>query len=614
MSSGRGEQYEQIRRRATAVGRRLAARARPAPEAPVGHPPAVTIEHTNLGPAMDEAVLRAKRRFRLGVDPDYDLLYENFDVLHYLLQVPQLAGEPDVDLIEHFLENGRRDRLSPHPDFSMHAYLRRYPEKLARGRIRNPFLYWLKFGKPAGDLADPTPGLERMAPLLGMSVTELTDAMVARRRDLQQRFRTGRLGEMFNRAAEVEPLIGATWSEVADPHLVPLSREGVAEETCTIYEAQQAAGFRSARVILVINRPRWGGGRRIEGHLAHALAAHIDPSEIVVIYTDETGETPPGRFPPGVREIDFATMSAPLRQSNALHALVMLLRTFDADAIVNINSGQLYRALRPFGRALMATERLFPVFLCDEQTPTGTWVGWSLGYFYRIFEDVAGVMTDSGYLADRLAETHRVREHHRERLHVLRAPVDPTLPVHLTSPGRPGRRPQVFWAGRWDRQKRVGLALGVARLMPDVDFRMWGEAVLTAHHQLEVPDNVRLEGMYAHISDIDLENADAWLYTSAWDGVPSQLLEVGMTGIPIVGTLVGGTGEVIGGGESWGVASDADAQAYATAIREVLADPAEARRRAGELRERLLREREAAGFAAHVADLLLSRHDDERVG
>lgn len=619
MSSGRDEQYRQIRRRAGEVRRRLMARARTTGAtsmhpAPVGHAPEVTLEHTNLGPVMDQAVLRAKRRFRLGVDPDYDLLYENFDVLHYLLQVPGLAGDPDVDLIEHFLENGRRERLSPHPDFSMHEYLRRYPDKLARGRMRNPYLYWLKFGKPAGDIADPAPRLERMAPVLGMSAPELADAVAARRRDLQERFRTGRLGEMFAQAAELEPLIGATWSEIAAPHLVPLSRDGVVEETCAIYDAQQAAGFRPARVILVANRPRWGGGRRIEGHLAHALAAHIDPSEIVVIYTDDTGETPAGRFPAGVREIDFATMSARMRQPNALHALIMLLRTFGADAIVNINSALLYRALRPFGRALTATERLFPVFLCDEQTATGTWVGWSLGYFYRTFEEVAGVFTDSGYLADRLLETHRVQEHHRERMHVLRAPVDPSLPMHSESPARPGRRPQVFWAGRWDRQKRIDLALEVARLMPDVDVRMWGEAVLTGHHQLEVPDNVRLEGLYAHITDIDLANADAWLYTSAWDGVPSQLLEVGMTGIPIVGTLVGGTGEVVGGGESWCVAADADAQAYVTAIREVLADPAEARRRAARLRERLLRERDASEFAAHVGDLLLTRRDEERVG
>ena len=34
---------------------------------------------------MDDLVLRARRRMRIGADADDDLLYENFDFLHYLL-------------------------------------------------------------------------------------------------------------------------------------------------------------------------------------------------------------------------------------------------------------------------------------------------------------------------------------------------------------------------------------------------------------------------------------------------------------------------------------------------------------------------------------------------
>ena len=57
---------------------------------------------------------------------------------------------------------------------------------------------------------------------------------------------------------------------------------------------------------------------------------------------------------------------------------------------------------------------------------------------------------------------------------VLHAPVDPALPV--ASPEATSRlsdRPTVFWAGRWDRQKKIALVLQIARLMPDVELRMW---------------------------------------------------------------------------------------------------------------------------------------------
>jgi glycosyltransferase involved in cell wall biosynthesis len=573
--------------------------------------PAVEVqaESTHLGLVVDEAVRRARQQMRLGSDPDYDLLAANFDVLHYLLQAPHLLDQPDTDVVEHFLEHGVAKRLSPHPDFSMVEHLRRYPWQATQ---ENPYLAWLKHGRAAGDLADPSPNVRRMAHVLGLRRTETVDLVAERRRDLQQRFRTGRLGEMLARATEIEPLIGAAWPEVARPRLQPFSKAAVVDEVVALYRAQEAAAFRRARVVFVINRPRWGGGRRMEGHLAHALESDIKSDDIVVVYTDGSGEAPAGRYPEGVRQVDFAAMARDLPKDQAQHALVMLLRSFHADAVVNVNSKLLYQAMPTYGAALAATERLFLCFFCNEQTAMGTWVGWSLRYFYRSFDYVTGVLADSEYLAHELTKTYRVGRADGERLQVLRAPVDPELPVVAESPARPGRRPQVFWAGRWDRQKRIGLFFQVARLMPDVDFRMWGEPVMAGGECGPVPANVSVQGRYGHIREIPLDEADVWLYTAGWDGVPGQLLEVAMTGIPLVGSLVGGTGEVLGQEDSWPVAEDEAAEAYVAAIRSALADPAESRRRGLALRERMLRERTTSAFAAQATALLLSRDRESR--
>jgi glycosyltransferase involved in cell wall biosynthesis len=140
--------------------------------------------------------------------------------------------------------------------------------------------------------------------------------------------------------------------------------------------------------------------------------------------------------------------------------------------------------------------------------------------------------------------------------------------------------------------------------MPDVDFWMWGESPLTSEDVGDTPGNVRLAGRYTHISEIPLAEADVWLYTSAWDGVPTQLLEIAMTGIPIVGSLVGGIGEVLSEDDAWPVDADQGPEAYVAAIRAALADP-DARRRALALRERMLRERTEKALATWVADVLL---------
>ncbi len=129
---------------------------------------------------------------------------------------------------------------------------------------------------------------------------------------------------------------------------------------------------------------------------------------------------------------------------------------------------------------------------------------------------------------------------------------------------------------------------------------------LAAVYDLAVPpDNVHLRGTYADLGELDLGSADAWLYTSGWDGVPSQLLEVAMTGVPLVGSLVGGTGEVLHRDLSRPVEAIDDPAAYVEALREVLADPDGARDRALALRERLVHERTADRYAEAACALLL---------
>jgi glycosyltransferase involved in cell wall biosynthesis len=121
---------------------------------------------------------------------------------------------------------------------------------------------------------------------------------------------------------------------------------------------------------------------------------------------------------------------------------------------------------------------------------------------------------------------------------------------------------------------------------------------------------VKVEGKYKAFRDLDLGEADAWLYTSAWDGVPTLLLEVAMSGVPIVGSLVGGTGEVLSEDDAWPIAEIDDPGRYVEAIREVLANGQAARERALALRERLLRERSERSFAEQVTDLLLVREKE----
>jgi glycosyltransferase involved in cell wall biosynthesis len=573
-----------------------------------GPKPEVVVERTNVGPAFDELVARARRnQRRYGVNPDYDLLREHFDHYHYMLQATALHEDPEADPIRMFLRAGAKASISPDVNFSMQKYLSRHPER-AHGPERSPYLEWIKRGKLAGEIADPADGIEALAPQLGLEPGQVADELARMRTDMAQRLRTGTLGEMFAKAVELEPLIGEAWIETTRMRMVPIHGKFVSGAVAAVHACQQAADFTRARLVIVTNRPRWGGGRRLEGHLAHALSGTVGADSIVVVYTDRDGTAPPGRFPPGVREVDFAGVTQSLPDEHKQQALAVLLRSFRADAIVNINSRVLYAAMAHYGKALAASERIFLCFFVHERRAQGNRFGMPLQFFYPYFDLVEGVITDSDYLRDDLTEMYQLSKADRERIHVFRAPVEPELPVAVppSSESAP-RRPLVYWAGRWDRQKRVDIALDVTRRMPDVDFRFWGEAVFRGAPIGEVPANVTFEGRYDHIAELDLSPVDAWLYTSEWDGVPSLLLEVAMTEVPVVASDVGGVGEVLSPEDAWPVADWENPEAYEKALREIFSDPQAARQRSRALRRRLEGERTQSAYGDHAAQVLLGR-------
>ena len=180
---------------------------------------------------------------------------------------------------------------------------------------------------------------------------------------------------MFARATEVEPLIGDVWADDHEPQLPPLVSANTVDQVAAMYACQQAAGFARARIVLVISDPRWGGGRRIEGHIAHALSRRRRPARHRRHLHRQWRRAPPGRLPAGVREVDLAGAVGGDGPRGQPSALVELIRSFCADAVVNINARLLYEALASYGKALVSSERLFLMQFCNEQQAQGNWVG-----------------------------------------------------------------------------------------------------------------------------------------------------------------------------------------------------------------------------------------------
>ena len=94
--------------------------------------------------------------------------------------------------------------------------------------------------------------------------------------------------------------------------------------------------------------------------------------------------------------------------------------------------------------------------------------------------------------------------------------------------------------------------------------------------QMELSDRVRLLGMRTDTPSL-YRACDAFVMSSAWEGVPTVILEAMACKRPVVATLVGGIDEVVKNGESGLLVSPRDHVALADAMEQMMVVPRRAR-------------------------------------
>ena len=129
--------------------------------------------------------------------------------------------------------------------------------------------------------------------------------------------------------------------------------------------------------------------------------------------------------------------------------------------------------------------------------------------------------------------------------------------------------PVVLWMARMAPVKNPGLALEVAKLLPEINFLMAGGGDLFEETKSNAPSNVLLLGWVDAAEIIPV--ADIFLSTSLNEGIPYSLIEVQSYGIPIVAVNSGSIQELISDGVS-GILAHPDAKDLVLNIRELLDD------------------------------------------
>ena len=183
-------------------------------------------------------------------------------------------------------------------------------------------------------------------------------------------------------------------------------------------------------------------------------------------------------------------------------------------------------------------------------------------------------------------------------------------------PGKGSNR-NILFVGRLTKQKNLFSLLKAVQNMERVELTIVGEGPLRGQlidYSKELGLNVRFEGYVPHDQlGRYYHAADVFVIPSLIEGHPKVLLEAMACGLPVVGTNVEGTRDIITDGQN-GILCDTDPESIENAVRRLLKDPRLAGRLGENARKLIEEEYDLKILLTKEANLMadLARSEKER--
>jgi glycosyltransferase involved in cell wall biosynthesis len=583
--------------------------------------PSFYIEATNQHGLTDaEAFLRYLLiDLEQGVAPGPLFINEFYVQQARKLALPAVGKSPFL----HWLDHGVRRNVSPHPLYSDETYLSLNkdltgPEPWPRW----PFLHFVKHGVLEERRIHPMLAVERSATSGLSSVKQSPIGGVLEKLALNpdslseisemDGFRESPLFEQLMREAQtLEPEVGGS-AVVRASHVPPLFH-GSYRDFSEILKLLPQGEFQA---VIFMPFCKMGGADFIAGCLAHALASQ---HKVLILRTEQSDWFGAHWFPDDIPTVDISEHLRVLHPSDRVLVLYRLIEFLGPQHVFNVNSRTCFELYDRFGSRLKTFTNTYAYYFCSDRTIDGVEVGYPVEYFSNVITHLTAAFVDNASLAQALIDRYLLPKQIAEKVVVAYTPSMSGIPrvpmVTAQVASRDKRhRPLILWAGRFDRQKRFDLFKEIASNLPQVDFMCWGRAVLDEEPPTDnLPDNLKVFAPFTDIHELPLEACDGWLYTSAWDGLPTILIECGGMGMPIVASRVGGVEELISEDTGWLVADADDTECYVAVLREMLDSPSERIRRASRLREVVSERHTMKNYRDTIAAAMMITVGEKRV-
>lgn len=325
-----------------------------------------------------------------------------------------------------------------------------------------------------------------------------------------------------------------------------------------------------------------------------------------------TNNTWPDRLPPRSDIVDLAALCE--GDADAIDLVTLRLVQMLAPR------ARLHVKASPFGhrfveryKGILAERDITYYRFSDEVRP---YVGetWRLGFAFNHISECLDVyarfVSDHERLVKNDQDTFATKT---ERWHPLYAACDDVSPAARPSLQDP---PRLLWASRVSLEKRPSLLAAIARELDrrsvDVVIEAYGHVCANLTEEVFEPTPLLVyHGAYDGFASLPADRFEAFLYTSAFDGMPNVVLEALASRLPVIGPEIGGIPEAVINGETgWLIRTtgddEEDARHYVDMIVEALSDREEMRRRGENGRQLVLNRHCRSAFLASLADIFPS--------
>ncbi|MDV3469689.1 glycosyltransferase [Stenotrophomonas sp. C3(2023)] len=340
------------------------------------------------------------------------------------------------------------------------------------------------------------------------------------------------------------------------------------------YKLLEQVGDGSFSHVLLVPWLKQGGADRGIIYHARAIIEATPSANILVVATEPTPSPWADRLPDGTRFVDFGLLAGHLHFDRQVAILVRLMVQLQPPVIHLINSRVGWEMVRQYAKPVRQYSTLFASLFCDDYDANMVPVGYARDYLRDCYQEFSTIFCDN-------SQYPRIWSHDLgvplDTFTVLPFPYDGDIDsVPAKAISRLDAR-RILWAGRLDRQKRPDILARIAVRMPDVEFDVYGTAVISGQGEssakvLHDLPNVTLHGEFRRLEEVVTPEHFAYLHTTAWEGTPTILFDVAAAGLPICAPAVGGIVDFLG--EDDLIASPEDVDAFVSTLEALRASVA----------------------------------------